>query len=121
MAKQLTATATLTTVDDVTGEQSSESWTDTFTYTQKVCFEKVYSGAVADDPVDFGTINSAKAVFIEVGGGQSAVDVKFNGNATPIAINDGDGGYMWVNRNGGITQMNVTTTAAATVKVVVFA
>lgn len=91
-----------------------------FPFTQRADFERVYTGAIADDPVDFGTLNvgGAKGVIVKVT--QGAATVKFAVGVTTenIAWPLVPGAYFfYCNPSGGFpTGAKVTTTGAATVK-----
>jgi hypothetical protein len=89
-------------------------------YTQRADFERVYTGAVADDPVDLGTLNvgGARGILVKVTAGSATI--KFVAGVTtgtlewPLV----PGAYMlYVNPSVGFpTGALVTTTAAASVK-----
>jgi hypothetical protein len=88
--------------------------TAVLTYTSRADFSRSYSGAVTDDPVDFGTLaGGAKALIIKASSG--ACTIKFNGDthAWPIGV----GGYMlWINPATPFpTAALITTLAAASI------
>lgn len=97
---------------------SSRTFSSTLVYTEKNVDDVVISGAQVDQDL-MGRITDAKACYIEcaVGGG----DLKVNG-ATPVLPISVDGGFwVWLNPNGGLTALTVTTSGDATFRVYMFA
>ena len=76
-----------------------------------------FGGPVTDEDIFNGTVTSAKVIIISssLQGG----DIKINASSA-IPIAEGAGWLMFVNPNGGITSLTVTTTAAAKFKVMSF-
>jgi len=76
-----------------------------------------YGGPVTDEDIFNGTVTNAKVLIITstLQGG----DVKIN-NSDAIPIAPDEGWFLYVNPNGGITSLTLTTTAAAEFKVMTF-
>ena len=96
----------------------SRDYSAALIYSQRSIDDVVIAGAQAD--VDLmGQISDAKACYIEVVAGDG--EFKING-ATPSLPVSVDGGFLiWLNPNGGLTALTVTTTANATFRVYTFA
>lgn len=91
-----------------------------FPYTQRADFERVYAAAVADDLVDFGTLNvgGAKGVLVKVTSGSATIKFMQGVTVGNLAWPLVPGAYfLYMNPSGGFpTGAKVTTTGAATVK-----
>ena len=76
-----------------------------------------YGAPVIDEDIFNGTVVTAKVLIItsSLQGG----DVKIN-NSDAIPIAPGEGWFLYVNPNGGITSLTLTTGAAAKFKVMSF-
>ena len=91
-----------------------------FPFTQRSDFERVYSAAVANDPVDFGTLNvgGAKGVLVKVTLGAATIAFVQGATTENLAWPLVPGAYfLYLNPAGGFpTGARITTTGAATVK-----
>lgn len=89
-------------------------------YTQRADFERVYSGAIVDDPVDLGTLNvgGARGVLVKVTAGSATIKFVAGLITGTLEWPLVPGAYMlYVNPSAGFpTGALVTTTAAASVK-----
>ena len=76
-----------------------------------------YGAPVTDEDIFNGTVADAKVLIItsSLQGG----DVKIN-NSDAIPIAEGAGWFLYINPNGGITSLTLTTTVAAKFKVMMF-
>lgn len=97
---------------------SSRSYTATLTYTEKNVDDVVITGAQVDQDL-MGRITDAKACYIEcaVGGG----DLKINGSTPVLPISVDGGFWVYLNPNGGLTALTVTTTGDSTFRLYMFA
>ncbi len=85
-------------------------------FTSRADFARAYSGAVADDPVDFGTLVAAGAKGLIVKCTAGSCTVKFQTNVS-IAWPLAPGGYfLWINTAQAFpTAAFITTLGAASV------
>lgn len=88
----------------------------TFSFVGLAGFNRNYDGAIADDPVNLGTlaVGGAKGVIVKCVAGTCTA--KFNGGATAWPLAAGAGYFLWVNSSQGfLTAALITTTGAAKV------
>jgi hypothetical protein len=85
-------------------------------FTSRADFVRAYSGAVADDPVDFGTLVAAGAKGVIVKCTAGSCTIKFQNNSS-IAWPLAPGGYfIWINTAQAFPNAAfITTTGAASV------
>ena len=81
--------------------------------------EDVVLGSALSDQDLMGRITDAKACYIEclIGAG----DLKINGATEVLALTVDGGFWIWFNPDGGLTQLTVTTAAAAKFRTYLFA
>lgn len=97
---------------------SSRPFSASVVYTERNVDDVVIVGAQVDQDL-MGRITDAKACYIECVEGDG--DLKVNG-ATPVINISVDGGYwVWLNPNGGLTALTVTTSGNSTFRVYMFA
>jgi hypothetical protein len=85
-------------------------------FTARADFQRSYTGAISNDPVNFGTLASpgAKGVFVYVGSGSCTISWQSDADAAwPLAV----GGYfLWVNPQTPFpTSAFITTTGPCNV------
>jgi len=87
-------------------------------YNERNIDDVVLVGAQAD--VDLmGLMTDAKACFIEGVSGTGAF--KINGATPTLDISSSGGFWIWLNPNGGLTSLTVTTTTNASFRIYMFA
>jgi hypothetical protein len=91
------------------------------TFTEKVNEDRVYSAAIANDPVSLGTMANGGARFVLVKSPIGGCSVAFNGAATGFPAPPG-GYFLWADPLGGfIKAMAITTTGPAKVTILAVA
>jgi hypothetical protein len=84
--------------------------------TSRADFCRSYSGAVTDDPVDFGTLTVPGAKGIIAMCTMGAAVIKFQGTTTPAWPLDPGGYFIWIDTARPFpTSAFITTTGGATV------
>lgn len=99
-------------------ELSSRPYSAELVYAERSIDDVVITGAQVDQDL-MGRITNAKACYLEVVAGEG--QLKINGAAPSLPVNSDGGFWVWVNPNGGLTELTVTTTANATFRVYMFA
>lgn len=120
MAQTLIVAGKLTHPDEDGQAAAPISLDSSWVFTQKAAFDRVYDGALADDPIDFGTLVTAGAKLILIKCPIGSCTFKFMSGMTTgnIIWTLQPGGYFLFNNpaQGGPTGCKVTVTGAATVK-----
>lgn len=103
-----------------TPQPGSVDLTQNFIITQLAAFQRVYAGAITDDPVDFGTLATAGAKGLIIKCPVGACTVKLLAGLTTGTLQwplSPPAYLMYMNPAAGFpTSALVTTTAAATVE-----
>lgn len=99
------------------GTPPSTSRTFVLVYTEKVTKDLVIAGAQADVDLLNG-IADAKAVFIECLTGTGTIEV--NAAVLGVDLKAAVGWFEWLNSDGGLTTLTVTTTADASFRLYIF-
>lgn len=87
-------------------------------YTERNVDDIVFSGAQSDIDL-MGRITDAKACYVECIAGAGTFKINGATETIPVSV---DGGFLvWLNPNGGLTALTVTTTASAQFRIYMFA
>ena len=90
-------------------------------FTEKVNEDRVYAGAIADDPVSLGTMTGGGARLVLVKSHAGGCAVAINGGPTKFPVAPG-GVFYWANPLGGfVNGLAITTTGPAKVTVLAVA
>ena len=113
----LTVTETISFALAAEGTPPSTGRTFTLVYTEKVTRDLVVTGAQVDVDLLNG-IADAKAVFVECLTGAGTIEV--NGATAGVDLKAAVGWFEWLNSDGGLTALTVTTTADASFRLYIF-
>lgn len=117
MAQNFTVAGNLQIPLEDAGSSAPISLAISFPYVPRADFSRKYDDAVADDPVNLGTLatsGGAKGVLVKCAAGTCTV--KFNGGTDAWPLAAGAGYFLWINSSQGfLTSALITTTGSATV------
>src|SRR5574343_545456 len=100
---------------------ASADLTMSFIYTKKAGFDLVYSDAVADDPITFGTlaVAGAKGLLIRCTAGACTINIDVPGTSGNLPLPLHAGGYLlYANPSAGLPSgCHVTVTTSASLEI----